>query len=79
MRLPSTYGFREFCDAGGLLCCGSNLQVQFDRFGYFIDKILKGTKAGDIPIEEPTVLELIVNTRVAKMAAPQWGRGHAVP
>ena len=54
MRLPSTYGFREFCDAGGLLCCGSNLQVQFARFGYFIDKILKGTKAGDIPIEEPT-------------------------
>jgi hypothetical protein len=45
MRLPSTYGFREFCDAGGLLCCGSNLQVQFGRFRYFIDKILKGTKA----------------------------------
>ena len=65
-RLPSTYGFREFCDAGGLLCYGSNLQVQFGRFGYFIDKILKGTKAGDIPIEEPTALELIVNARVAK-------------
>lgn len=65
-RLPSTYGFREFCDAGGLLCYGSNLQVQFGRFGYFIDKILKGTKAGDIPIEEPTVLELIVNAKVAK-------------
>ena len=65
-RLPSTYGFREFCDAGGLLCYGSNLQVQFGRFGYFIDKILKGTKAGDIPIEEPTALELIVNARVGK-------------
>ena len=65
-RLPSTYGFREFCDAGGLLCYGSNLQVQFGRFGYFIDKILKGTKAGDIPIEEPTALELIVNAKVAK-------------
>jgi hypothetical protein len=58
MRLPSTYGFREFCDAGGLLCCGSNLQVQFGRFRYFIDKILKGTKAGDVPIEEPTVRQL---------------------
>ena len=65
-RLPSTYGFREFCDAGGLLCYGSNLKLQFGRFGYFIDKILKGTKPGDIPIEEPTALELIVNARVAK-------------
>jgi putative ABC transport system substrate-binding protein len=65
-RLPSTFGFREFCDAGGLLCYGSNLQVQFGRFGHFIDKILKGTKPGDIPIEEPTALELIVNAKVAK-------------
>jgi putative ABC transport system substrate-binding protein len=65
-RLPSTYGFREFCDAGGLLCYGANLERQFGRFGYFIDKILKGTKPGDIPIEEPTDLELIVNARVAK-------------
>jgi putative ABC transport system substrate-binding protein len=65
-RLPSTFGFREFCDAGGLLCYGSNLKLQFGRFGYFIDKILKGTKPGDIPIEEPTALELIVNARVAK-------------
>jgi putative tryptophan/tyrosine transport system substrate-binding protein len=48
------------------LCYGSNLKVQFGRFGYFIDKILKGAKAGDIPIEEPTVLELIVNAKVAK-------------
>ena len=65
-RLPSTYGFREFCVAGGLLCYGSNLKLQFGRFGYFIDKILKGTKPGDIPVEEPTTLELIVNARVAK-------------
>ena len=65
-HLPSTFGFREFCDAGGLLCYGSNLKLQFGRFGYFIDKILKGTKPGDIPIKEPTALELIVNARVAK-------------
>jgi putative ABC transport system substrate-binding protein len=65
-RLPSTYGFREFCDVGGLLCYGSNLQVQFGRFGYFIDKILKGAKPGDIPIEEPSELELVVNAKVAK-------------
>ena len=66
-RLPSMYGFREFCDAGGLLCYGTNLKHQFRRYGYFIDKILKGTKPGDIPIEEPTTHELIVNARTAKL------------
>ena len=66
-RLPSMFGFREFCDAGGLLCYGANLMHQFRRYGYFIDKILKGTKPGDIPIEEPTKLELIVNARTAKL------------
>jgi putative tryptophan/tyrosine transport system substrate-binding protein len=65
-RLPSLFGFRECCDAGGLLCYGTNLMGQYRRFSYFIDKILKGTKPGDIPIEEPTLFELIVNTRTAK-------------
>jgi putative ABC transport system substrate-binding protein len=66
-RLPSMFGFRELCDAGGLLCYGANLKHQFRRYGYFIDKILKGTRPGDIPIEEPTTHELIVNSRTAKM------------
>ena len=65
-RLPSMYGFREFCDAGGLLCYGTNLKQQTRRYGYFIDKILKGTKPGDIPIEEPTTHELVINGRTAK-------------
>jgi putative ABC transport system substrate-binding protein len=66
-RLPSMFGFREFCDAGGLLTYGANLKQQFRRYGYFIDKILKGTKPGDIPIEEPTTHELVVNARTAKL------------
>jgi putative ABC transport system substrate-binding protein len=66
-RLPSMYGFREFCDAGGLLCYGANLESQVHRYGYFIDKILKGTRPGDIPIEEPTIYEMIVNARTAKL------------
>jgi putative ABC transport system substrate-binding protein len=65
-RLPSTYGFREYCDAGGLLCYGANFSSQVRRYSYFIDKLLKGAKPGDIPIEEPTSHELIVNARVAK-------------
>ena len=66
-RLPSMYGFREFCDAGGLLCYGANLKQQFRRYGYFIDKILKGTRPGDIPVEEPTTHDLIINARTAKL------------
>jgi putative ABC transport system substrate-binding protein len=66
-RLPSMFGFREFCDAGGLLSYGANLKQQFRRYGYFIDKILKGTKPGDIPIEEPVTHELVVNARTAKL------------
>ena len=66
-RLPSMFGFREFCDAGGLLSYGANLKHQWRRYGYFIDKILKGAKPGDIPIEEPTQLELILNARTAKL------------
>jgi putative ABC transport system substrate-binding protein len=66
-RLPSMYGFREFCDAGGLLCYGANFRDQVHRYGYFIDKILKGTKPGEIPIEEPITHELVVNARTAKL------------
>jgi putative tryptophan/tyrosine transport system substrate-binding protein len=66
-RLPSIFGFREFCDAGGLLCYGASLKSEWRRFAYFIDKILKGTKPGDIPVEEPTVFEMIVNARTAKL------------
>jgi putative tryptophan/tyrosine transport system substrate-binding protein len=65
-RLPAIYGFREFCAAGGLISYGTNLVDLFRRYGYFIDRILKGTKAGDMPIEDPTTFELVVNARTAK-------------
>ena len=52
---------RVDCCAMAQIC-----KVQFRRYGYFIDKVLKGTKPGDIPIEEPITFELIVNNRVAK-------------
>ena len=48
-------------DAGGLLCYGANLKDEIRRYGYFIDKMLKSTEPGDIPIEEPTTHELVVN------------------
>ena len=52
---------------GGLLCYGASLKGEWRHFGYFIDEILKGTKPGDIPVEEPTIFEMIVNARTAKL------------
>jgi putative ABC transport system substrate-binding protein len=66
-RLPAMYGFREWADAGGMMSYGSNLQEQFYRAAFIIDKILKGAKPGDIPIEQPTRFELVVNLRAARM------------
>ena len=65
-RLPAMYGFREWPDAGGMMSYGSNLQEQFYRAAFIIDKILKGAKPGDIPIEQPTKFELIINLKTAK-------------
>jgi putative tryptophan/tyrosine transport system substrate-binding protein len=65
-RLPAMYGFKEFCSKGGLMSYGTSLLASFRRYGYFIDKILKGTKAGDIPVEEPSTFQLVVNARAAK-------------
>jgi len=65
-RLPAMYGFREWPDAGGMMSYGSNLQEQFYRAAFIIDKILKGAKPGDIPIEQPTKFELVINLKTAK-------------
>jgi putative tryptophan/tyrosine transport system substrate-binding protein len=65
-RLPTMYGFREFADAGGLVSYGSNLLAIHRRQAYFVDKILKGEKPSDIPIEQPTRFELVINARTAK-------------
>jgi putative ABC transport system substrate-binding protein len=64
-RLPATGG-REFADAGGLLGYGVNFPEIFRRSVYFIDRILKGAKPGDIPVEQPTKFELHVNLKAAK-------------
>ena len=64
-RLP-TSGLTTFADAGGLLGYGANRQVVYGRAAYFIDKILKGAKPGDIPIERATRFDLIINLKTAK-------------
>jgi putative ABC transport system substrate-binding protein len=65
-RLPSVYGSRESVDAGGLMYYGANLSDSYRRVAWYVDKILKGSKPADLPIEQPTKFELIVNLKAAK-------------
>ena len=66
LGVPSVYGFREFAMAGGFLSYAANLSEIYRRAAGVIDRILKGTKPGDIPIERPIRFELVVNMKTAK-------------
>lgn len=68
-KLPAIYGFREFAQAGGLMAYGAPLQDGFRRAAYQIDKILKGASPADVPVEQPTHFELVLNIRTAKALA----------
>jgi len=65
-RLPTIYGFREHVESGGLLSYGIDLRKSYRRAAYFVDRILKGEKPADLPIEFPTKLELVINSTTAK-------------
>jgi putative tryptophan/tyrosine transport system substrate-binding protein len=65
-RLPVIYGYREFVDAGGLMSYGPDRIDHYRRTAYYVDKILKGAKPADLPVEQPTKFDLIVNSTTAK-------------
>ena len=65
-RMPTVFGERENVDAGGLMSYGPNVRDMYRRAAEMVDKILRGTKAADIPIEQPTKFEFIVNLKTAK-------------
>jgi putative ABC transport system substrate-binding protein len=65
-RLPSVFQGREFVEAGGLLSYAPSTVANYRRAAFFVDKILKGAKPGDLPIEQPTRFELVINLRTAK-------------
>jgi putative tryptophan/tyrosine transport system substrate-binding protein len=65
-RLPTMSGNREFIEAGGLMSYGTNFPDLFRRAGDYVDKILRGAKPSDLPVEQPTKFDLVVNLTTAK-------------
>jgi len=65
-RLPSVYNSREAVDAGGLMYYGADLADSYRRVAYFVDRILKGANPTDLPVEQPTKFELVINLKTAK-------------
>jgi putative ABC transport system substrate-binding protein len=65
-RLPSMHGLKENVEAGGLMSYGPSIVAAFRRAAVFVDKILKGAKPGDLPVEQPTKFELVINLKTAK-------------
>jgi putative ABC transport system substrate-binding protein len=68
-RLPTISPSREQAEAGGLMSYGQDLAEHYQRAAIYVDKILKGAKAGDLPVEQPTLIELVVNQKTARALA----------
>ena len=65
-RLPSMYGDKQFVEAGGLMSYGADFADSYRRVAYYVDRILKGAKPADLPVEQPTKFELVINLKTAK-------------
>jgi len=65
-RLPSIFHSRDFVDAGGLMCYGENHTLSYRRVATYVDRILKGAKPADLPVEQPMKFELVINLKTAK-------------
>ena len=64
--MPAIYGYREFVDAGGLMSYGLSFREYYKRVARYIDAVLKGAKPSDLPVEQPTKIELVINLKTAQ-------------
>src|SRR6266705_1506510 len=79
-RLPTSFAFREYVEAGGLISYGVNFLDMWRRAAEYADKVLKGAKPSDLPVERPTKFELVINVKTAKtigLTIPQSLLGRA--
>ena len=65
-RLPSMFGWREYCDAGGLASYGANQRDTYIRLAAYADRLLRGEKPSELPIQQATIFELVLNLRTAR-------------
>jgi putative ABC transport system substrate-binding protein len=65
-RLPSMFGRKEYVENGGLMYYGANVSDSYHRVAWYVDKILKGAKPADLPVEQPSKFELVINLKTAK-------------